>query len=57
MWHGILERLNKTEKVFKNPHQPILSLIMSHQPAKFGGEWSRAVNVWKGLKVESTFKN
>ena len=45
MRYGISVRLNKTEKIFKNPHQPILSLIMSHQPAKFGGEWSRAVNV------------
>ena len=29
---------------------------MSHEPANFGGQGSWPLNLWKGLKVETTLK-
>ena len=54
---NILEANNlKIRKLCKNPHQYILLLIMSHQPANFEGEGTWIANFWIDLKVENFLK-
>ena len=38
---NVLEvNIKKTRKLYKNPHEYTLLLILNHQPANFRGEWS-----------------
>ena len=46
----------RTRKLFKNPHQYSLLLIMNYQPSSFRGEGSWNENLWKGKKVEISLK-
>ena len=42
----------KIAKLYRNPYQYIILLIMNYQPTNFGDEGSCPVNLGKILKVE-----